>query len=191
MGMLIPLLSLALAVLPAAPASAAMSASRRDEITRLSAEWTSYRNSANRMMTAFPGAAAKDGWSQTEMIAFVGKVRVLLASVEDEEAATADIAREALRASEPPSAARLEREKAVTAVYESRALTLYGNYVPRILDEAFEDRQGRRYGRKYAGPEWAIVITMDEIGDYGLAMIARTGFTLEQYDAFGAQARRR
>lgn len=185
MGMLAPLLSLALAVLPAAPASAAS----RAEIGRMASEWTSYRNGANRMMTRVPQAAANDGWNRSETVAYVAKVRVVIAQFEDIFAATADIAREEIRASEPPSAARLERENAVAAIHEAQALALYANYVPRLLDEGFTDRRGRNIGREYCGAEWAIAVNLDEVNDYLLWQQSRAGFTDAQYDAFQDRAR--
>lgn len=192
MGMLIPLLSLALAVAPTptrASVSDELGPARRGQIEAMAAEWTTYRNRANRMMTAYAAAAAREGWNAADLSSQLGKLRVLLASVENEQASIADIARETIRASEPPSAARSERERAVAAIHEARALTLYGNFVPRILDEAIKDRHGRNDGRRFCGPEWAIVITMEEVGAYGRWQLARAGFTPGQYDAFGDQAR--
>lgn len=183
--MLAPLLSLALAVLPASPAGAAS----RADIARMATEWTSYRNSANRMMTAVQNTAPNDGWNRVETINFVAKVRVMIAQTEDIFASTADIAREEIRASEPPSAARLERENAVAAIHEAQAFALYANFVPRILDEGFQDRRGRNIGRDYCGPEWTIAVTIDEVNDYLRWWQAKAGFTDAQYDAFHERAR--
>lgn len=187
MGMFAPMLALALAVLPAAPASA-LSGSRREDIRIMSSGWTTYRNSAMRMMNAFPVLAAKDG-ATGDLHGLMREVRSLTAEIEDVQAGIFDVAREAIRASEPPSAARLDREQAAVELYEVRMLTVYGNMIPRVLDETFTDRRGVNYGREYCGPEWAIALTWDEMVEYSRDLKRRTGLTDAQYDAFEDQVR--
>lgn len=185
--MLIPLLSLALAVLPAAPASA-LTAARQEEIRVMASGWTSYRNSAIRMLGIYPTLAAKDG-ATGDIRGLMREVRAMTAEVEDVQAGIIDVARETIRESERPSSARLDRENAAIELYEVRMLTVYGNMVPRILDEAFTDRRGVNYGREYCGPEWAIVLTWDEMVEYSRSLKRRAGLTDAQYDAFEDRVR--
>jgi hypothetical protein len=189
--MLIPLFSLALALVSPAAAQRAPvpSASRQAEISVMAADWTSYRNRAERMMAAFPAAVAREGGDRKSFEKLIADVRALCAQIVATEAETADIARETIRASEPPSAARLARENAARSLYEVRALTVYGNMLPRILDESTQDRAGRNDGRRFAGAEWSLAVDFAEAGAYGRALTERAGFTAEQYDAFNVRAR--
>lgn len=187
MVMLIPLLSLALAVIPAAPASA-MSGPRSENIRIMASGWTTYRNSAMRMMTNFPALAAKDGVTG-DLHKLMRDLRALTAEIEDVQAGIFDVAKETIRESESPSAARLDRERAAVELYEVRMLAVYGNMIPRVLDEAFVDRRGVNYGREYCGPEWAIALTWDELVEYSRELKRRTGLTDAQYDAFEDRVR--
>lgn len=197
--MISPMLSLALAL--AYPSAAqpgpapiimypadAPSPSREREISLLAADWTSYRNRADRMFARYPAAAAKV-WDQADLTALLGEIRAVISDRERIQEAAAGLARKAIRESEPPSSARLAREAAVTALFEGRALQIYGNKVPRVLDTVIVDAAGNNDGRRYAGPEWAIVIEADEADAYCRLQIARAGFTPKQYAVFEAAAR--
>ncbi|MCR4294474.1 MAG: hypothetical protein NUW21_02995, partial [Elusimicrobia bacterium] len=150
--MISPMLSLALALAyPSAaqpgpapiimyPADAPVPARER-EISLLAADWTSYRNRADRMFARYPAAAAKV-WDQADLTGLLAEIRAVISDREKIQEAAADLARKAIRESEPPSSARLARETAVTALFEARALQIYGNKVPRVLDTVIVDAAG-------------------------------------------------
>lgn len=140
------------------------------------------------MFARFPGAAAQV-WDQADLTKLLAEIRAVISDREKIQETAAELARKAILESGPPSSARLEREKAVTALFEGRALQIYGNKVPRVLDAVIVDAAGNNDGRRYAGSEWAIVIEADEADAYCRLQIARAGFTLTQYAAFEASAR--
>ena len=139
--MIIPVLSLALALSstshPAEPArepnavmvaddpNGTLSPARAQAIGRIAPNWAAYRGRANRMLDGYSAAAARDGWNQASMDKMIAEIRVLISDIERTEMAVANLAREAIRASQPPSAARTLRENAVTSVFEGRMLTIY------------------------------------------------------------------
>ncbi|UPT74873.1 MAG: hypothetical protein M0D55_03935 [Elusimicrobiota bacterium] len=48
-------------------------------------------------------------------------------------------------------------------MYAASAFQIYGNLIPRILDESFTDSaSGEQIGRRYAGPEWSVPATFEE-----------------------------
>lgn len=56
----------------------------------------------------------------------------------------------------------LAREKAVLGkIHNLRRLMLYGNMLPRILDESVV-KDGQQVGRSYASPEWAVPVKWEE-----------------------------
>lgn len=184
--------AVALALAVAAPASAAdMTAQRREEITLAASNWTEYRNKATRMMTSFPDAAVKVGYGRNEMDNLMLKVSILLNDVENTERKAADLALEDVRKSSA-CPERLAREKAVAALFEVRALTLYANMLPRILDEAITDEKDPKVylGHRYAGAEWAVTLSFEECGEASRALRAKAGYTEEQYKVFQDDARK-
>ena len=200
--MIIPVLTLALAL--AAPSRSAeptavmvaedpngtLSPERAQAIGRLAPNWAAYMNRANRMLDGYSAAAARDGWNQASMDNLISQIRVLISDIARTEAVVADMARKAVRASEPPSAARTRREGAVASVFEGRMLTIYANLVPRVLNEACKDQNGRYIGRLYAGAEWSVPsFTYEEGVYYSRWQVLRAGFTREEYEEFGARAR--
>jgi hypothetical protein len=190
--MLIPLLSAALAV--CAPASAsqapiplvampadALGPSRRAEIDLKAADWISWKSRSYRMSAVFLENIVRAGYDRGESKALLEKIQKLMNQVEETQYAAADMAKEQIRASSPPSAERLAREGEIDKAFEIRALTVYGNMLPRILDEWYKDRQGRDDGRRLAGPEWALALGFDECGPAANWHLALAGFTPQEY----------
>lgn len=186
--MLIPLLSVALAV--CAPASAqpvppdTLGAARRAEIAVLASDWISAKSRVYRMTAVFVEAAVKEGRDRKQMTHFVDQIRALCNEVEEVQYAASQLARQAVIDSAPPSPSRLEREKAVEALFEGRALIAYANLAPTAIDEEIKDAQGNNDGRRLAGREWVVSLTNNEAVAYNRWQFARTGFTSAEYKVF-------
>ncbi len=190
--MIIPLLFVALAV--CAPASAAqppialvvmpadtLGPTRRADIDLKAADWISWKSRAYRMSAVFLGNVVRQGYDRRDSNALMVKIQKLMNQVEETQYAAKDMALEQIRAGSAPSPERLARENEIEKAFEIRVLTVYGNMLPRILDEWYKDPQGRNDGRRLAGPEWALALAFDECAPAANWHLALAGFTPQEY----------
>lgn len=78
---------------------------------------------------------------------------------------------------------RDRRAAAVWAVRDFRRFTLYGDLIPRVIDELHQDSRGLPDGRTYAGDTWGIAMTHEEAEAADDLLVSRTGFTTAEYKA--------
>lgn len=186
---------LAAALLLASPLAARAAAdelgpARRAEIAAEAANWREHKAAALRMMARIPDEARREGWPDSEIRRLLRQVQGLLSQLEATQLKIRDLARAEL-ALIPDSPRRRERLAALDAAIEGRLLTAYGNMFPRIVDEGFEDTPGDpRAGRRYAGPEWKIVLTWEESQAYQRWTMDLSGFDGLQWKDLDERARR-
>lgn len=158
---------------------------KRAEIAASAARWMEAKALAGRMIDAFAAAPDLDA-SERERLA--RRLRAMASSIEDVEAKVAELARAEIRAAQTASTLRDGREAAVDELFAARMLALYGNLVPRLLDDAVTEG-GEPVGRRWAGPEWRVAIALHESAAYNRWELAQAGFTPDRYDALGRRAR--
>lgn len=185
--------ALAAALLLAAPCASRAAADelgpvRRAEIAAEARNWRAHKAAALRMMARIPAEARRDGWSDSETRKLLRKVHQLTTQVETVQDKCAQYARAELAAL-PDTPRRRERQAALDATIEARMLAIYGSIFPRIVDEAFEDTPGDpRAGRRYAGPEWRIVLSWEDSQAYQRWNMDLSGFDGVQWDDFTKRA---
>lgn len=146
-------------------------------------EWSARKDGMRAAVNAFyRNVVAREGNDQ-EWYQMLRKVWGLAESVESIEETVAARLSDRVAASETDPARRDWRLGAIRAVRDSRRFVLYGNLIPRILDEAHKDARGMDDGRSYAGPTWSLVMTWEEGTALDKALIAQTGFSEADYAA--------
>jgi hypothetical protein len=138
------------------------------ELIGRTSEWSARKDGMRQAVNAFyRNVVAREGNGQ-EWYRMLRKVWDLAEGVETIEETVA---------------ARLSERVAAAETDPARRFVLYGNLIPRILDEAHKDARGMDDGRSYAGPTWSLVMTWDEGTALDNALIAQTGFSEADYAA--------
>jgi len=146
-------------------------------------EWSARKEDMRQAVNAFYGnVVAREGNGQ-EWYRMLRKVWGLAEGVESIEDTVAARFSDRVAAAETDPARRDWRLGAIRAVRDARRFVLYGNLIPRVLDEAHKDARGLDDGRSYAGPTWSLVMTWDEGTALDKALIAQTGFSEADYAA--------
>ncbi|MBI5247454.1 MAG: hypothetical protein HY923_09745 [Elusimicrobia bacterium] len=182
--MLIPLLSLAVAVAAPAPAQTppAVSAARLDQIERLSTNWQTYKAKSGRAW----GKLYDLGNGQPDEAEWHGVFASLLdftTSIEDQEQLIMAEALTYVRARTSDPALLASRENAIRLLRQVRMLRIYGDILPRALDESVLDAQGKPDGRRIAGSAWDQVLT-DEEGQAACGRLkTQIGIPADEFEA--------
>lgn len=164
-------------------APAAIPDQRIVELIGRISEWSARKDGTREAVNAFyRNVVAREG-NGPQWYKYLGRVWSLAEGVESIEDTVAARFSDRVAAAETDPARRDWRLGAIRAVRDARRFVLYGNLIPRILDEAHKDARGMDDGRSYAGPTWSLVMTWDEGAALDNALIAQTGFSAADYAA--------
>jgi len=72
------------------------------------------------------------------------------------------------------------RYEALLKIDRLGAVFIYGFALPRLVDEVIKDDNGKYAGRKYAGPKWEILLTLDEFEKMHKFYVGQTGCPWKQ-----------
>ncbi len=163
---------------------------RRGEIESRARDWTAIRDQGLLDLARFPErvAAGGLGYRASDIRRVTMKVRDLLEQVKRVEIKVNELLHEKVRA-RLPSTERDAADAAVDDLFRSRMLTLYGNMLPRIFDEAIEDPRTRQaIGRRFV-PGWKLELTETEGQAHNRWLYKLIGTTPEEMASIGARAR--
>ena len=180
----------AIAALPQAILVDELGPVRRGEIESRARDWAAVREQGLLDLARFPErvAAGGLGYRASDIRAVTMKVRDLLEQVRNVEIKVNELLHEKVRA-RLPSTERDAADSAVDELFRSRMLTLYGNMLPRIFDEAIEDPRTRQtIGRRFV-PGWKLELTEAEGKAHNLWLYRIIGVTPDEMDAYGKRAR--
>jgi hypothetical protein len=80
---------------------------------------------------------------------------------------------------------RRTRLAAAADLARFRKYSIYGNMIPRVIDESHQNAQGQFDGRLSAGPRWVLVMTWDEAQSVNRVLITQTHILPDDYEAMG------
>jgi hypothetical protein len=153
---------------------------RRNELIGRSGEWRVRREDMRVALNEFyDGVVAAQG-HDAEWRKLVLEIWALANQVETVQATVAERMSARVPESDPDRERRLA---AIATVREFRRFVIYGNLIPRVIDEGSQDSRGLSNGRIYAGPTWGIAMTSDEGYAVDHYLIEATGFTRADYKA--------
>lgn len=151
-----------------------------DLISRAS-EWRARKEDCRKALNEFYGnIVAREGHAQ-EWGDVLKKVWRLAGELENVQDALAQRMAARVAAEEKDPAERERRTAAVWTVRDFRRFMVYGNLIPRVIDEAHQDRRGLNDGRTYAGSSWSLAMTWEEGQAASRLLVSRTGYTSEEY----------
>jgi hypothetical protein len=168
-----------------------ISDARRTELVLRTSEWRARKENVRLALNAFyDGVYWKDPrhdfWRKT-----IRQTWGLAKQIEWVQDTVADRFSARINAQVADPAERSRRLSAIATSREFRKFVIYGNLIPRVIDEGHENENGLSDGRIYAGPTWGIVMTWDEGMAVNDAVIELTGFSQAEYhaadDAAGAE----
>jgi hypothetical protein len=180
--MLIPVLAAVLAV--ASPAPAQVTDARLDQIEKLSSNWQTYKAKGGRAWGKLDAYENSKEWH-----GIMASVWDLVESIEGQEQAALSATLDYVRAHTADPAGRASQEEGLRLIRQIHLLRLYGDILPRVLDEAVTDAQGKSIGRTIAGPAWEQVLTDEEGQAAGKRIGARIGMSEDVYVAVTVPAR--
>lgn len=159
-------LLLALACVFAAPSQAQqISPERRSQIESRMSRWQDVKSQSRRMLDTYKENMARD--TRFNGVAYGPKIEKAWPTIlkaEDSERGRFLKLRGVLdrdyRAAKLAAEDWNLRTSAVNKLENLRMLYLYGNMLPRIIDQTTEDAGFK--GRELAGPDWELVLTEDE-----------------------------
>ena len=156
---------------------------RRTELVLRSSEWRLRKENARLALNAFYDAMywrdiQHDYWRKTVL-----KIWGMAKQIEWVQDTVADRLAARVNAETADPAERSRRLSAVATFRQFRKFVVYGNLIPRVIDEAHRDENGVYDGRVYAGPAWGIAMTWDEGMAVNDALIGLTGFSQGEYRA--------
>lgn len=179
-----PLVLLSLSLISTALAQTAVdetvSPERKAAIEGLLPLWPGTKAKSERMAAVFrTNATAATGTDPNPQLI---KIAELWTSIEKQELSRLTSLKTSLDAQEADGTIdtkqRQARYAALTKTFQLKMLYLYGNMVPRIIDE-FVVKDGVP-GRRFAGAEWGLELTNGEFYSLLHVYADETGFTREQ-----------
>jgi hypothetical protein len=84
-------------------------------------------------------------------------------------------------------AERRARLTAAADLARFRKYSVYGNMIPRVIDESHQNAQGGYDGRLSAGPRWVLVMTWEEAQSVNRVLITQTHILPDDYEAIGKE----
>ena len=165
-----------------------ISSQRVTELIVRSSEWRARKEDMRLALNAFYGNIVARRGYRSEWKKIVLQIWDMASEVESAEGAVADRFSSRINAEEADPDERARRLAAVATIRDFRRFVLYGNVIPRVIDESDENDQGLYDGRLYAGPTWGMAMSWDESEAANKTLVAMTGFTAEEYKAAGTAA---
>ncbi len=177
-------------------AQAAMSPARRAEIDAQVSQWTEAKARGRRATDALLARIAADrAYDAASFRKAMADTWRMLEGLEQGERRRQQKLEERLATTASlgiiSGTERAVRSEAVDRLFQLRMLSVYGDILPRILDESVRVNN-RDIGRHYAGADWRQVLTEDEMRLVHVDYRAATGLSLDLLDdpANSARARR-
>jgi hypothetical protein len=124
-----------------------------------------------------PDADSRRVWG--ERIAALGE------AVEGQQALLQERAGARVDAEEQDPGTRAARLAALRNVMALRRYAVYANLIPRVIDEAVDDADGKPSGHLYAGPTWRVAASDDDLQAADTALVAATGFPAAEFKKMG------
>ena len=153
---------------------------RRNELIGRSGEWRARREDMRTALNNFYDGVVSAQGHEAEWRKLVLEIWGLANQVEAVQATVAERMSARVPESDPDRERRLA---AIATVREFRRFVVYGNLIPRVIDEGSEDSRGLSNGRVYAGPTWGVALSSDEGFAVDRFLIEATGFTRADYKA--------
>lgn len=157
-----------------------MTAQRRAQIDGLASRWPEVKARASRAQDALLARVAADpAFDAASYRSSLAEAWRLVEKMEESERGRAAVLNGRLHEEVAGGAItegeRTRRSNAVARLFQLRMLFAYGNLMPRILDESVTV-DGRQVGRDYAGADWRLEFTEDEMRAVHPGYRAATGF---------------
>jgi hypothetical protein len=163
-----------------------ISEGRRAVLVLRSSEWYARKDNMRLALDTLVDAVIAKGGDAAEWNGVRTRVWELAESIERQQLEVSRRVAARVASEETDPARRAERLAAADAVRDFRMFTLYGNLIPRVIDEAETDAQGRPVGRQDAGPGWSLAMTWEESQAVDRGLVAQTGISIDDYAAIGA-----
>lgn len=156
---------------------------RKAKIEALLPDWASQKSKAEKMVTLFlKNIKERSEFDRDDFKAHLDEAESLLADIEKREQKLLKklkgILDELLSSGQIGVQEKGNREKAVTTIVQLRMLYIYGNLLPRILDECVVIN-GQQTGKQFAGSDWKIQITEEEFKKLQTDYASASGFSKE------------
>lgn len=151
------------------------------------ADWRELRSAARRATAAIRASARDEGGADLEgVLARLDEAWDLCGRIETREMLHRDALAARLRAQATAGALTADeaarRLDYVDRVARVHMLLLYGNIMPRILDETWVDREQRPIGHRWAGPDWAVAVAQEQVTETLKALIAESGMAPADFE---------
>jgi len=187
--MIIPLLVLALASAAPSPVRAeapAVTSARLDKIETLSEDWLKYKTKSHRALETL--AALRDGKPEAaewrRAYASIWEIAVRVES-QQEVLLNETLKFAKSKGKTPAELARIE--DVLHLRRQVRLLRVYGDMLPRALDESFLDENSKPAGRRVAGKDWEQALTDKEGIAAGMRIDLRIGLPAAEFSALEAR----
>lgn len=159
---------------------------RKAKIEALLSDWAGQKSKAEKMVTLFlKNIKERSEFNYDDFKSHLDKAMSLSADIEKREQKRLKkmkgVLDELLSSGRISAQEKEKREKALTAIIQLRMLYVYGNLLPRILDESVVIN-GQRSGKQFAGSDWKIQVTEEEFKKLQSDYISASGFSKEDLD---------
>lgn len=166
-------------------AQTSLPSERRIQIESRASRWQEVKSKARRTKNEFLSTIAQD--SRFDYRSFQGPIAEAWSICEGIEQTERNrqehlsrLLDEELSKGEISLGERVRRGGIVAKIFQIRMLFTYGNLMPRILDES--TAASGQQGRLFAGPEWEVVLSQEEMNNLHGEYRKLSGFSSELDD---------